>query len=31
MSIKEIMKKKKKKKDFRNSRIEENNSMPKAN
>lgn len=30
MSIKEIMKKKKKK-DFRNSRIEENNSMPKAN
>lgn len=29
MSIKEIMKKKKK--DFRNSRIEENNSMPKAN
>ena len=30
MSIKEIMKKKKKK-NFRNSRIEENNSMPKAN
>lgn len=29
MSIKEIMKKKKR--DFRNSRIEENNSMPKAN